>query len=86
MKNKGRVLIDMYKYIRNQKNNRPNNKLEEVAKAYLNESKENIHYSEIPKLHEGDEITRRKLAVYCLKDAWLPLCLMEERECIQNLT
>ena len=51
MKNKGRVLIDMYKYIRNQKNNRPNNKLEEVAKAYLNESKENIHYSEIPKLH-----------------------------------
>ena len=31
-----------------------------------------MHYSAIAELHTGNEETRRRLAVYCLKDALLP--------------
>ena len=34
----------------------------------------------------GDQFTRRRLAVYCIKDAYLPLRLMEKLMCLFNLT
>lgn len=45
-----------------------------------------MHFSVISELQEKDEFTRRRLAVYCIKDAYLPLRLMEKLMCLFNLT
>ena len=37
-----------------------------------------MHHSIIGDLHDGSPDDRRRLAVYCLKDAWLPLRLMDK--------
>ncbi|XP_030767293.1 DNA polymerase delta catalytic subunit [Sitophilus oryzae] len=50
--------------------------LNSVCQEILGEQKEDVHYSIITDLQNGDEQTRRRLAVYCLKDADLPLRLI----------
>ncbi|KAF7284558.1 hypothetical protein GWI33_021941 [Rhynchophorus ferrugineus] len=50
--------------------------LNNVSQEILGEQKEDVHYSIISDLQRGDEQTRRRLAVYCLKDADLPLKLI----------
>ena len=45
-----------------------------------------MHHTVISTLQAGDEFTRRRLAVYCLKDAYLPLRLMEKLMCLFNMT
>lgn len=47
--------------------------LNSVASHFLNEQKEDVAHSIITDLHNGNEQTRRRLAVYCMKDAYLPL-------------
>ena len=46
--------------------------LNAVSTHFLGEQKEDVHHSIITTLQEGDASTRRRLAVYCLKDAYLP--------------
>lgn len=58
--------------------------LNAVSYHFLTEQKEDVHYSIITDLQNGDEITRRRLAVYCLKDAYLPLRLLDKLMCIIN--
>ena len=58
--------------------------LNAVSAHFLNEQKEEVHYSVITTLQNGDEFTRRRLAVYCIKDAYLPLRLMEKLMCVFN--
>ena len=60
--------------------------LNSVSAAFLGEQKEDVHHSVISSLQAGDEFTRRRLAVYCLKDAYLPLRLMEKLMCLFNMT
>ena len=43
-----------------------------------------MHHSQITELQNGNAQTRRRLAVYCLKDAYLPLRLLEKLMCIIN--
>ncbi|CAH1125416.1 unnamed protein product [Ceutorhynchus assimilis] len=50
--------------------------LNSVCQEILGEQKEDVHYSIITDLQNGDEQTRRRLAVYCLKDADLPVRLI----------
>ncbi|KAG5861433.1 hypothetical protein JTB14_000469 [Gonioctena quinquepunctata] len=50
--------------------------LNSVCTEILGEQKEDVHYSIITDLQNGDDQTRRRLAVYCLKDAELPLRLL----------
>jgi DNA polymerase delta subunit 1 len=50
--------------------------LNSVCQEILGEQKEDVHYSIITDLQNGDEQTRRRLAVYCLKDAELPVRLL----------
>ncbi|XP_066252810.1 DNA polymerase delta catalytic subunit [Euwallacea similis] len=50
--------------------------LNSVCQEILGEQKEDVHYSIITDLQNGDEQTRRRLAVYCLKDADLPMRLI----------
>ena len=48
------------------------------------EQKEDVHHSVITDLQNGTAQTRRRLAVYCLKDALLPLRLLEKLMCVIN--
>lgn len=57
-----------------------------VSSHFLGEQKEDVHHSIIYDLHNGTEYTRRRLAIYCLKDSYLPLRLMEKLKCLYNNT
>uniref|UniRef100_A0A061RE64 DNA polymerase n=1 Tax=Tetraselmis sp. GSL018 TaxID=582737 RepID=A0A061RE64_9CHLO len=52
--------------------------LNAVSAHFLNEQKEDVHHSCISDLQAGNDETRRRLAVYCLKDALLPLRLFNK--------
>lgn len=44
-----------------------------------------IHHSRLSRPPQnGNEQTRRRLAVYCLKDAYLPLRLLQKLMCVIN--
>lgn len=58
--------------------------LNAVSFHFLQEQKEDVHHSIISDLQNGNEQTRRRLAVYCLKDAYLPLRLIDKLMCIIN--
>lgn len=60
--------------------------LNSVSAHFLGEQKEDVPHTIISDLQNGTEYTRRRLAVYCLKDAYLPLRLMEKLMCLFNLT
>ncbi|KAK9824535.1 hypothetical protein WJX72_011160 [[Myrmecia] bisecta] len=52
--------------------------LNAVSAHFLNEQKEDVHHSIITDLQNGNAETRRRLAVYCLKDAVLPQRLVDK--------
>ncbi|XP_072444842.1 DNA polymerase delta catalytic subunit isoform X2 [Chiloscyllium punctatum] len=58
--------------------------LNAVSFHFLQEQKEDVQHSIISDLQHGNEQTRRRLAVYCLKDAYLPLRLLEKLMCVIN--
>lgn len=58
--------------------------LNSVSFHFLGEQKEDVHHSIITDLQNGNEQTRRRLAVYCLKDALLPLRLLDKLMCVIN--
>eukprot|EP01137_Pigoraptor_chileana_P012695 Opistho-2@65329 len=58
--------------------------LNAVSAHFLGEQKEDVQHSIITDLQHGNAQTRRRLAVYCLKDAYLPLRLLDKLMCIIN--
>lgn len=52
--------------------------LNSVSAHFLGEQKEDVHHSIIADLQNGNPETRRRLAVYCLKDAYLPQRLLDK--------
>jgi len=58
--------------------------LNAVSYHFLGEQKEDVHHSVISDLQAGNSQTRRRLAVYCLKDAYLPLRLLDKLMCVIN--
>lgn len=60
--------------------------LNSVSAHFLGEQKEDVHHSAISELHAGNEETRRRLAVYCLKDAYLPQRLLDKLCFVYNYT
>lgn len=58
--------------------------LNSVSYHFLKEQKEDVHHSIITDLQNGDEQTRRRLAMYCLKDAYLPIRLINKLMCFIN--
>ncbi|XP_040565732.1 DNA polymerase delta catalytic subunit [Lepeophtheirus salmonis] len=58
--------------------------LNAVSYHFLQEQKEDVHHSVITDLQKGTSSTRRRLAVYCLKDALLPLQLLQKLMCVIN--
>lgn len=58
--------------------------LNSVSAHFLSEQKEDVHHSIISDLQNGNSETRRRLAVYCLKDAYLPQRLLDKLMFIYN--
>lgn len=58
--------------------------LNAVSFHFLGEQKEDVQHNIITDLQNGNPQTRRRLAVYCLKDAYLPLRLLDKLMCIIN--
>ncbi|PPQ92839.1 hypothetical protein CVT25_004327 [Psilocybe cyanescens] len=83
----GRLLLDVFNHIRD---NYPDlresgkSKLNNVSKMFLGDQKEDLPYNQIPVLQSGNADTRRTLAIYCLKDTYLPLRLLTKLECLEK--
>ena len=60
--------------------------LNSVSAHFLQDQKEDIHHSIITDLQNGNAESRRRLAVYCLKDAMLPQRLMDRLMTFVNYT
>lgn len=60
--------------------------LNSVCAHFLGEQKEDVDHTIITELHNGTPESRRRLAVYCLKDAYLPQRLMDKLMCLVNYT
>lgn len=81
----GRMQLDLLQFITREFKLRSYT-LNAVSAHFLGEQKEDVHHSIITDLQNGDAESRRRLAVYCLKDAFLPLRLMEKLMCLVNYT
>ena len=73
----GRFHYDVYTGIRMSIKAR-SYKLDDMARTYLGESKEDVHYTQIAKLHAGSLKDRSKLVQYCITDCLLPLKLAQK--------
>jgi DNA polymerase delta subunit 1 len=81
----GRLQLDMLQVVQRDHQLRSYT-LNAVCAHFLKEQKEDVHHSMITELFNGDANTRRRLAVYCLKDAYLPQRLMDKLMCLVNYT
>ena len=79
----GRVIFDVLPYM--QRNHKLSSySLNSVSAEFLGQQKEDVHHSIISDLQMGSDADRRRLAVYCLKDAFLPLLLMRKLSIVVN--
>ncbi|KAK3251031.1 DNA polymerase delta catalytic subunit [Cymbomonas tetramitiformis] len=81
----GRIVLDVMQIVQTE-HKLSSYTLNHVSERFLMERKEDVHHSMIAKLHRGDRTTRQRLAVYCLKDALLPVRLLRKLMIIFNLT
>ncbi|DBA02210.1 TPA: hypothetical protein N0F65_007620 [Lagenidium giganteum] len=58
--------------------------LNAVSAAFLGQQKEDVPHGIISDLQRGTDDDRHRLAVYCLKDAYLPLRLLHKLSCLVN--
>jgi DNA polymerase delta subunit 1 len=79
----GRIVFDVYQVV--QKDYKLSSySLNNVSAKFLKQQKEDVHHSMISKLHAGSPDDRRRLAVYCLKDAYLPQKLLDNLMALTN--
>ncbi|VVA97109.1 unnamed protein product [Arabis nemorensis] len=79
----GRLQFDLFQAI--QRGHKLNSySLNSVSAHILSEQKEDINHSIITDLHNGNVTTRKRLAVYCLKDAYLPQRLLDKLKYIYS--
>jgi DNA polymerase delta subunit 1 len=81
----GRIQFDMLQFLIREHKLRSYT-LNSVSAHFLGEQKEDVHYSIISQLQEQDEYSRRRLAIYCIKDAYLPLHLLNHLQSLINTT
>lgn len=79
----GRLQLDMLQVMQRDHKLRSYT-LNSVSFEFLGEQKEDVHHSLITELQNGGPESRRRLAVYCLKDAYLPQRLMDKLMCFIN--
>ena len=81
----GRLQLDLLQLIQRDHQLRSYT-LNSVCAHFLNEQKEDVHHTMITELYNGTPESRRRLAVYCLKDAYLPQRLMDKLMALVNYT
>lgn len=81
----GRIQLDLLQVVQRDYQLRSYT-LNAVCAHFLKEQKEDVHHSMITELFNGDANSRRRLAVYCLKDAYLPQRLLDKLMSLVNLT
>lgn len=81
----GRLQLDLLQLIQRDHQLRSYT-LNSVSAHFLGEQKEDVHYTMITELFNGTPESRRRLALYCLKDAYLPQRLMDKLSCLANYT
>jgi len=79
----GRVTFDMMVVIQKEQK-LSSYSLNAVSAEFLGEQKEDVHHSMIGDLFKTSAETRRRLAIYCLKDAYLPMQLLDKLLCMYN--
>ena len=80
---RGRVMMDMIQYMR-RNHKMTSYSLNSVSAEFLGDQKDDVHHSEIAGLHKGNNDSRRRLAVYCMKDTLLPIRLMIKLQVLVN--
>ena len=81
----GRLQLDLLQLIQRDHHLRSYT-LNSVCAEFLGEQKEDVHHTIITELFNGTPDSRRRLAVYCLKDAYLPQRLLDKLMCLVNYT
>ena len=81
----GRLQLDLLQLIQRDHQLRSYT-LNSVCAHFLGEQKEDVDHTIITELFNGTPESRRRLAVYCLKDAFLPQRLMDKLMCLVNYT
>lgn len=81
----GRIQLDLLQLIQRDHHLRSYT-LNSVCAHFLGEQKEDVQHTMITELFNGTPDSRRRLAVYCLKDAYLPQRLMDKLMCLVNYT
>ncbi|SHO78176.1 Similar to S.cerevisiae protein POL3 (Catalytic subunit of DNA polymerase delta) [Malassezia sympodialis ATCC 42132] len=81
----GRIQLDMLQVMQRDYKLRSYS-LNSVSFEFLKEQKEDVHHSLITELQNSGPESRRRLAIYCLKDAYLPQRLMDKLMCLINYT
>lgn len=81
----GRIQLDLLQLVQRDYQLRSYT-LNSVSYEFLGEQKEDVHHTMITELFNGTPDSRRRLAVYCLKDAYLPQRLMDKLMCLINYT
>lgn len=79
----GRIIFDILQVMQRDYKLRSYS-LNSVSAHFLGEQKEDVPHSIITDLFNGNADTRKRLAVYCLKDAFLPQRLMDRLMCLIN--
>lgn len=81
----GRIIFDILQVMQRDYKLRSYS-LNSVCAHFLGEQKEDVPHNIITDLFDGNEETRRRLAVYCLKDAYLPQRLVDRLMFVFNYT
>ena len=81
----GRIQFDLLQFFLREHKLRSYS-LNTVSSKFLGEQKEEVQANQIADLFNGNEFTRRRLAIYCLKDSFLPMRLMTKLEAVYAMT
>jgi DNA polymerase delta subunit 1 len=79
----GRNIVDVLTFTRRDVK-LPSYSLNYVAQHFGLGKKEDVHYSMIPALQDATKRTRKRLVLYCIKDAVLPQKLMDKQTIIER--
>ncbi|KAK1349266.1 DNA polymerase delta catalytic subunit [Hamiltosporidium tvaerminnensis] len=79
----GRMIFDLYVIIKKEYNLRSYT-LNSVSEYFLGNTKEDLPYNCMYSLQMGDKETRRRIALYCLKDCLLPLNIFDKLNILIN--
>ncbi|BBI30551.1 DNA polymerase [Acanthamoeba castellanii medusavirus] len=81
----GRISLDMRVEVERSGRKLPQYTLKAVSMVYLDDKKEDVHYTNIPVLWRGTRAERSLLGRYCVKDSVLPLLLMKKLNTLTSM-